>query len=87
MTQHAPPPDLLPPPVLARLRAMLPDLAAEPAVPLRGGRCNRLWRIGSVVAKLYASGSARPLFPNDPLAEAAALQALAGTGLAPGLLL
>lgn len=87
MTQHAPPPDLLPPPVLAQLRAMLPDLVAEPAVPLRGGRCNRLWRIGSVVAKLYAPGSARPLFPNDPLAEAAALRALAGTGLAPGLLL
>lgn len=87
MTQHAPLPDHLPPALLAQLRALLPETAAAPAVPLLGGRCNRLWRIGDVVVKVYARDAARPLFPNDPLAEAAVLRALAGSGLAPDLLI
>lgn len=39
----------------------------------------------SLVCKLYRPGGDTPLFANDPAAEAAALAALSGTGLAPRL--
>jgi aminoglycoside phosphotransferase (APT) family kinase protein len=54
---------------------------------LSGGRTNRLWQVacGSdmVVVKLYRPEGETPLFPNDPVAEYAALTALAPAGLAP----
>ncbi len=54
-----------------------------------GGRTNRTWRIGAgqnaVICKLFAADGATPLFPNSADAEAAALSALTGTGLAPEL--
>ena len=57
---------------------------------LSGGRTNLTWAVGdgrnAVVCKLYRDGRASPLFANSPAAEQAALQALAGTGLAPDLL-
>ncbi len=53
---------------------------------LRGGRSNRLWRVGARVVKLYRPGGrVSPLFANAPHAEAAVLDHLAGTGLAPRL--
>lgn len=59
-------------------------------VPLAGGRTNPIWRIetaqGAVVCKLFRSNAATPLFPNDPTAEAIALNALEGTSLAPRLI-
>lgn len=59
-----------------------PALAA-PWHPLTGGRTNRLWRVTDRVVKLYDPASATPLFPNDPDAEARALNHLAPLGLAP----
>lgn len=53
--------------------------------PLQGGRTNRLWRVGSLVVKLYVHGAHSPLFPNDPQAEAAALRLAAPFDLAPEL--
>lgn len=56
---------------------------------LQGGRTNALWRVdapgGAVVVKLFRPGTDTPLFRNDPDAEAQALAALAGSGLAPAL--
>ena len=56
---------------------------------LQGGRTNRLWAFHSgsrtFVCKLYSDKAATPLFPNDADAEANALNALAGSGLAPRL--
>lgn len=54
-------------------------------VPLRGGRVNRLWRVGDRVVKLYHPAGATPLFPNDPAAEVAALTALRDREIAPRL--
>ncbi|SEO06939.1 Phosphotransferase enzyme family protein [Salinihabitans flavidus] len=56
-----------------------------------GGRTNRAWQItgreGQAVAvKLYSRKSRNPMFPNDPMAEAALLRHLSGTGLVPRLL-
>ncbi len=57
---------------------------------LPGGNTNRVWRIvparpGApvLVCKLYRPGGETPLFANDAAAEASALRALSGTGLAP----
>lgn len=54
---------------------------------LQGGRTNDLWRVsadkGDLVVKRYHLAAASPLFPNDPLSEAAALRHLRGHGLAP----
>lgn len=76
-----------PPPGLRRAVArLLPVAVAEPWTVLRGGRVNRLWRVGDVVIKLYAPAGASPLFPNDADAEAAALAWGAPLGLSPGLL-
>lgn len=71
--------------VVACLRAA--GLVADaPWQPLQGGRCNRLWRVGGRVVKLYRpGGGVSPLFANAPDAEAAALDYLAGSGLAPPL--
>jgi len=58
-------------------------------VPLAGGRTNAVWRVETggqqLVVKLFHPESDTPLFHNDPAAEARALKALDGTGLAPRL--
>jgi len=55
--------------------------------PMRGGRTNDIWRVetasGTLVCKLFRPKRGSPLFPNDPGAEAAALLALNGSGIAP----
>lgn len=61
----------------------LPALKDQPWLPLAGGRTNRLWRVGQAVIKAYDSAAASPLFPNDPAAEARALELLGPLGLAP----
>ena len=55
-----------------------------------GGKTSRVWRVRSnrthapdLGCKLWRPGGDTPLFANDPGAEASALQALSGTGLAP----
>ncbi|WP_435368805.1 phosphotransferase [Pseudophaeobacter arcticus] len=53
---------------------------------MQGGRSNRVWRCGDRVVKLYQRQHDNPLFANDPAREAAALVALAGTGMVPALL-
>ena len=55
-----------------------------------GGRTNHVWHVcdlgAEYVVKLFApASSATPLFRNDPLAEAAVLDLLAGSGLSPRL--
>lgn len=80
MTAHLPPPSLR-----RAVEAALPPLAGQVWQPLRGGRSNRLWRVGDAVVKLYRPEAASPLFPNNAKAEARALGALAGSGLAPRL--
>lgn len=61
----------------------------SPWVPLRGGRSNRLWRVGegaaAVVVKLYGTPDENPLFRNDARAERRALAWLEGRGMAPAL--
>ncbi|MFW8593742.1 phosphotransferase [Cribrihabitans neustonicus] len=52
---------------------------------MAGGRSNRVWRAGRLVIKLYEPEGGNPLFANDPRREAAALGALAGTGMVPPL--
>lgn len=51
--------------------------------PLTGGNTNALWRVGMRVVKRFQPGGETPLFGNDAVAEALALRALTGTGLAP----
>lgn len=77
-----------------------PPVALVDAVPggrpahwqtMSGGRSNPIWHVvpkqgSSFVCKLYESNRGNALFPNDPAAEAVALRALSGTGLAPDLL-
>ncbi|MBV0913437.1 phosphotransferase family protein [Anianabacter salinae] len=58
-------------------------LAARGWTPLAGGRVNRCWRSGEVVAKLFAADGKTPLFRNDPDAEWLALEHFAPLGLAP----
>lgn len=72
----------------ADLRALWADIAPPgvPWAPLTGGNTNALWRVGDVVIKRFVPGAETPLFGNDPKAEALALGALRGTGLAPDLL-
>ncbi len=50
--------------------------------PLKGGRTNRLWRVGHRVVKCYAD-TVNPLFSNEPDAEWTALAGLHHLGLAP----
>ncbi|SHI83433.1 Phosphotransferase enzyme family protein [Palleronia salina] len=55
---------------------------------LPAGRSNRVWRLdppvgAPLICKLGLPDHATPIFPNDPAAEAAALDHLARTGLAP----
>jgi len=71
-----------------RAAGVVPERARWQA--LGGGRSNALWRIegtgaAPLVCKLFRPEGQTPLFGNDPAAEAAALTALAGTGLAPAL--
>jgi thiamine kinase len=65
--------------------SLLPESAVW--TPLEGGRSNSLWRVqgasGDIVVKLYAGGTATPLFANDAGAEAKVLEHLSHTGLAP----
>lgn len=77
--------DPLPPALRAALSGLDPRLAEANATALAGGRTNRVWRLGDVVAKSYRAGAATPLFPNDPAAEARALTLFAPLGLAPRL--
>ncbi|MCT8158649.1 aminoglycoside phosphotransferase family protein [Pseudoruegeria sp. SHC-113] len=78
----------------AILRAVLERQGLIPAATrwavLAGGRSNALWRVqgGGVdlVCKLYRPARGNALFPNEAEAEAVALQALAGTELAPPFL-
>lgn len=59
---------------------------------LSGGRSNRVWSVAPkdggtpVAVKLFGQSTANPLFANDADAEARALTALSGTGLAPKLI-
>ncbi|WP_151719063.1 phosphotransferase family protein [Gemmobacter serpentinus] len=75
-------PDLFPSP---ELRQALRPLVPKDAVWQRmaGGRSNLVWRVGGLVVKQFRPDRASPLFPNDPLAERAALTGLAGCGIAP----
>ena len=75
-----PPPDHTPETALARL-----GVADVPWDSLPGGRSNRLWRVGAYVVKRYDLTAASPLFPNDPQAEARALDLFAPRALAPTL--
>lgn len=67
--------------LLAEVRTSLPEAGGD-WVAMKGGRSNRVWRAGDLVVKQYRPDTATPLFPNDPLAEAAALRQL-GPELAP----
>jgi len=57
---------------------------------LSGGRTNRSWWVTgetlSIVVKLFDPRGQNPMFPNDPVSEALALEHLAGLELAPVLL-
>jgi thiamine kinase len=51
--------------------------------PMSGGRSNLTWRFGDKICKLYRPQRSSTVFPNNAEAEAAALNILAGTHLAP----
>lgn len=81
--QHATP-TAKPPAALVNLAG--PHLGTAdnmPWHPLAGGRTNQLWRVGDRVVKLYEPRAVTPLFPNDPVAEQAAMTAFSPLGLAP----
>jgi len=68
------------------IKRALPDLLGA-WVPMAGGRTNCVWRVAeAVVVKHFDRAAASPLFPNDPLAEVAALTHFGPLGLAPRLL-
>lgn len=67
------------------LAGLAPHLAGLPWSPLRGGRTNRLWRVGDLVLKRYDAAAASPLFPNSAADEARAMALFAPLGLAPAL--
>lgn len=77
--------DPLPPALRAALSRLDPRLALATPTALAGGRTNRVWHLGDLVAKSYRAGAATALFPNDPAAEARALARFAPLGLAPRL--
>lgn len=77
---------LPPDPLAAAVRAACPDLAGHDWRPERGGRVNRLWRVGPAMVKLLPAEGASPLFPNSAADEALALRHLGLRGLAPRLL-
>lgn len=74
---------MLPPPDLVQQAEAALSGLSSPWVPLTGGRVNHLWRCGGVVIKQYRPERATALFPNDILAEVAALRRFAGQGIAP----
>lgn len=74
---------VFPPDLRAALACLVPP--GTPVTPLSGGRTNRVFAVGGIVAKLYAPEATSPLFPNDAGAEARALVLLAPLGLAPTL--
>lgn len=79
-------PNDAPPPTLRQeVETALPALRSATWVALTGGRTNQVWRVGDLVVKRSVPGAESPLFPNDPLAEAAALRLVAPHGLAPAL--
>ncbi len=65
--------------------AACPALSGLPWQAERGGRVNRLWRVGTVMAKIYSDDGASLLFPNNARDEALALRHLGPRGLAPTL--
>ncbi len=65
--------------------AAVPSLIGQHWTRLRGGRVNRVWRVGGHVVKLYDPGGASPLFPNDGPMEARMLARLGPDNLAPVL--
>ena len=71
--------------LLQKIHTQLPEIAGEYWVSLRGGRVNRCWRVGGLVVKVFAADGDSPMFPNDPVAEAAILRHLDGRGIAPRL--
>lgn len=78
--------------LVAAWQAFRPDLIAPGAQwgALSGGQTNAVWKVrgpgpDGIVIKLFSPQGETPLFANDPDAEVAALTALAGTNLAPGL--
>ncbi len=79
----------MPPPATpfrSEVLARLPGLSGMAWRALSGGRTNRLWKVGTAVVKSYDPAAASPLFPNDPQAEARALDRLGPTGLGPRLI-
>ena len=88
MQPLAPPPAAL----VEQVTDRLTWLAGANWQALSGGRSNFAWKATPealhepVVVKLYRGPARNPLFPNEPLAEAALLRALDETGLAPRLL-
>lgn len=83
----------LPPKVLRdSVSAHLPWATHGEWVALFGGRTNCAWHVTgqdatqSAVLKLYRAPARNPLFPNDPAAEAALLDHLATTNIAPQLI-
>lgn len=62
------------------------ELIGQDWTPLRGGRTNQTWKVGSAVVKAYSKNADTPLFPNDPGAEAWALKYLSRSGLCPELI-
>jgi aminoglycoside phosphotransferase (APT) family kinase protein len=74
-----------PPPALRAAAAAHLPAPQAPWRPLRGGRVNRLWRVGGAVVKQFDPAGDSPLFPNSAADEAAALRFAAPQGLAPAL--
>jgi thiamine kinase len=70
--------------LLSAVAKALPDLSGD-WLPLAGGRTNRVWRVGDVVVKFYDPSAATPLFPNDQMAEVAALRHFSTLKLSPAL--
>lgn len=71
----------------ARFLAHLNGLGLDARAPriLTGGRSNHVWRMGSLVVKLYLQDGNNPLFANDPECEMAVLRTLDHTGMVPHL--
>lgn len=74
-----------PPPANAALALLDPGLSKADWQPLQGGRTNSVWRVGGFVVKCHRPDASTPLFPNDPRAEAAALDLLSPFALSPRL--
>lgn len=85
MTIFDHPASAVPEALLEAVSRAMPEAQAQHWLPLFGGRINQLWRVGNFVIKYYDPEGSSPLFPNDPMAEAAALRRFARHGIAPQL--